>query len=60
MRLSFVGHTIASVLFVSTFAIWFVIELRQGLNRRTEAKDTDHGSLYVHPLHLRHQSSRPE
>jgi protein-S-isoprenylcysteine O-methyltransferase Ste14 len=47
MRLSFAGHTIASILFVSTLAIWFVIEVRQGLNRRTEAKDTDRGSLSI-------------
>ncbi len=47
MRLSFVGHPLASVLFVSTLAIWFVIELRQGLNRRIESKDTDRGSLSI-------------
>jgi protein-S-isoprenylcysteine O-methyltransferase Ste14 len=47
MRLSFVGHPLASVLFMCTLALWFVIELRQGLNRRTEAKDTDRGSLSI-------------
>jgi protein-S-isoprenylcysteine O-methyltransferase Ste14 len=43
----FVGHSIATVLFVGTLAVWAGIEVRQARKRRTDATAMDRGSRLV-------------
>ena len=47
MKPFFVGHPIATALLVGTLGVWTVIEVRQALNRRVGAKNTDRGSLLI-------------
>jgi protein-S-isoprenylcysteine O-methyltransferase Ste14 len=47
MTLYFVGHPIATTLFVGTLAVWMAIEIRQTLKGRTEATKMDRGSRLV-------------
>jgi protein-S-isoprenylcysteine O-methyltransferase Ste14 len=47
LRPYYAGHPLATVLFVGTMGIWFVIELGQALNRRAEATRMDRGSFLV-------------
>ena len=47
MRPAFAGHPIAETLLLLSLAVWFVFEGRQALQRRTEATDSDRGSLMV-------------
>jgi protein-S-isoprenylcysteine O-methyltransferase Ste14 len=42
---TFAGHTVATLLLVCALGVWMFIEVRQGLNRRAEATNTDRGSL---------------
>jgi len=47
VRPAFAGHPIAETLLLLSLAFWFVFEGRQALQRRTEATDSDRGSLMV-------------
>lgn len=47
MRPAFAGHPLAETLLLLSAAVWLVFEVRQGLDRRTEATSTDRGSLNV-------------
>jgi protein-S-isoprenylcysteine O-methyltransferase Ste14 len=47
VRPAFAGHPVALALFVATLAVWTVIEIRQALNRRAEATNTDRGSYVI-------------
>ena len=47
MKPFFVGHPVATALLVGTLCVWTVIEVRQALNRRVGAKNTDRGSLLI-------------
>ena len=45
MRPAFYAHPFASAILFLTLAVWTVIEVRQALNRRTDATNKDRGSL---------------
>lgn len=45
MKPTFAGHTVATLLLVLALGAWLFIEVRQGLNRRADATNTDRGSL---------------
>lgn len=47
MRPAIASDRIAATLLVVTLIVWGLIELRQGLHRRAEARNTDDGSLMV-------------
>jgi protein-S-isoprenylcysteine O-methyltransferase Ste14 len=41
------AHGPFAVLFVVTAVVWFILEIRQGITRRSEAVEADRGSLMV-------------
>jgi len=43
----FVGHHVATALFVGTLVVWTAMQGRQALQRRTEATVMDRGSRFV-------------
>jgi protein-S-isoprenylcysteine O-methyltransferase Ste14 len=45
LRPYFAGNPLATPVFVATVAVWVAIEIRQALNRRSEATSGDRGSL---------------
>lgn len=47
MRSLFAGQPLLAAVFVATLLAWSVLEVRQGLQRRTGATNTDRGSLMV-------------
>lgn len=47
MRPAFAGHPLAETFLLLSLSVWLVFEVRQGLNRRTEATSRDRGSLNV-------------
>ena len=47
MRPAFIDEPGSTWLFLVTMAVWVVIELRQALNRRVGATNTDRGSLMI-------------
>jgi protein-S-isoprenylcysteine O-methyltransferase Ste14 len=47
MTTDFAGDAVLRVLVPGTLALWFAIELRQGLRRRTEATVMDRGSRII-------------
>lgn len=47
MRPAIASDPVAATLLVATLIVWGLIELRQGLQRRAEARNSDDGSLTV-------------
>jgi protein-S-isoprenylcysteine O-methyltransferase Ste14 len=47
VRPYFGGHPVAEAIFLFGLGVWFVIETRQALNRRSDATNTDRRSLLV-------------
>lgn len=47
MRPGFAGHRVAEVILLLSLAVWIVFEIRQGLNRRPGATNTDRRSLLL-------------
>jgi len=43
----FLAHTLATVLFFSTLAVWLAVESRQAIHRRAEATNKDRGSAII-------------
>lgn len=47
MRPAFGGHPVAETIFLLSLGAWFLLEIRQALNRRPGATSRDRGSLLV-------------
>jgi hypothetical protein len=47
MRLFFAGDRVGTLLLVCTLGVWMIIEIRQALHRRKEARNRDRGSLII-------------
>ncbi|HVH62963.1 MAG TPA: hypothetical protein VNA65_05125, partial [Candidatus Dormibacteraeota bacterium] len=47
MRPAFAGHPVWAAIMLVTVVVWVAFELRQGLNRRSEATSSDRGSLLI-------------